>query len=140
MDEQRLQPLLALAGRRVDTAAGGVQRQRAESQTQQARLDELRDYLAEYENRAAQSSCWQLMNHAAFVARLRDAIKQQTRTVDQAQKAVDVAVADWTTQRLNQRRFEVLRDQAHGTRVAEQQRQEQRELDELASHTPRPKP
>lgn len=140
MNETRLQPLLSLAGRRVDTAAGAVQQRRAESTTEQVRLTELRSYLADYEQRMAQPSSWQLANHAAFVTRLRQAVAQQTETVARAQQAVDQAVEHWTVQRLDRRRFEILSQQAREARATQQDKREQRALDDLAARTTGPRP
>lgn len=133
MNEQRLQPLLDLAGRRVDEAASGVQRRQVESVTEQARLDELRHYLADYEAQQARGSRWQLANQSAFIARLRQAVDQQEQAVDQARQSVSSAVAHWTSQRLDQRRYEFLQDRARSQRAALLARREQRDLDELAS-------
>ncbi|HEX7385247.1 MAG TPA: flagellar export protein FliJ [Burkholderiaceae bacterium] len=137
MNEQRLQPLLALAQQRVDTAAGAVQRRRHESVNEQARLTELRGYLAEYETQEGQASRWQLANHSAFMTRLRQAIGQQSQTVERAEQAVDDAVQQWSAQRLDQRRFELLQTQARDAQQAARAHHEQGELDELASRAQR---
>ncbi|TAM11519.1 MAG: flagellar export protein FliJ [Nevskiaceae bacterium] len=140
MNETRLQPLLSLAERRVDAAAGTVQQRRAESTTEQARLDELRSYLADYEQRMAQPSSWQLANHAAFISRLRQAVTQQEQTVARTQQAVDNAVGHWTEQRLDQRRFEILCQQAHDAHATRQNKREQHAQDDLAARHTEPKP
>lgn len=133
MDEQRLQPLLELAGQRVSQAAGGIQHRRTESMNEQARLDELRRYLHDYETQGAQPSRWQLANQSAFISRLRQAIDQQVQTVGRTEQAVREAVEQWSTERLDQRRYETLQTQARSRHTARLAKHEQRELDELAA-------
>lgn len=133
MDDKRLQPLLDLAGRRVDDAVAGLRRQRQDSAAQQARLSELQHYLTEYEARDAQPSHWQLSNHSAFLNRLRQAVVQQHDTVEQSRRAVTHAVSHWSEQRSQQRRYEVLSQRSRQQQRKLEDRREQRDADELSA-------
>lgn len=134
MDEDRLLPLLDLAAHRVADAASSVARCRNQIAGDEARLDQLGRYLADYDRHATRASRWQLVNRAAFLASIRAAIAQQRQVVERAREAVDRAIEDWNRQRTEQRRYEALlaREQRrHATLAA---RREQRVLDGLSTH------
>lgn len=133
MDEKRLQPLLQLAEQRVDVAVRQLQYCRQDSDAQQARLDELQRYLQEYESRAAQAAHWQMANNSAFLTRLRQAVAQQQEAVHKATRSLEDAVQSWSQQRRDQQRFEHLGSRARQRRQNQEDRIEQRELDEFAS-------
>ena len=133
MDEKRLQPLLQLAEQKVDVAVRQLQYYRQDSEAQQARLDELQRYLQEYESRGASAAHWQMANHSAFLSRLRLAVAQQQEAVNKATHSLDDAIQRWSQQRQDLQRFEHLGARARQRRQSQNDRVEQRELDEYAS-------
>lgn len=140
MDEARLLPLLDRAAQRVADAASGVASCRNQSAAEQARLDQLGRYLADYDTHPMRASRWQLINRAGFLASIHDAIAHQRQVVDRTREAVDRAIEDWNRRRTEQRRYEALlaREQRRCSVAAA--RREQRALDELSSHRNRPEP
>lgn len=138
MDEARLMPLLDRAAQRVADAASGVANCRSQSAAEQARLDQLGRYLADYDTHPARTSRWRLVNRAEFLTNIRDAIAHQRQVVDRTREAVDRAIEDWNRRRTEQRRYEALlaRERQRCSVVAAHR--EQRALDEFSTHRIRP--
>lgn len=140
MDEARLLPLLDLAAHRVADAASSVARCRSQVAGEEARLDQLGRYLADYDQQAARASRWQLLNRAAFLSSIRAAIEQQRQAVARAREAIDRAIEDWNLQRTEQRRYEALLAREQRRHAIALARREQRNLDGLSTHRIRSEP
>ena len=133
MSTQRLDVLTRLAESRTGRAAEDVARSRGGLNEQQTRLMELRRYVEEYRTRPMPQKPGLIANRELFLARLDDAERQQSRTVEAAAQALRESTKFWLDQRAGQQKFDVLHDAALGreTRAAEQQSQKQ--LDEFGT-------
>lgn len=137
---QRLDPLLQVMQRRQDEVARDVADQQRALQEQEARLDALRQYAAEYALVPAESSIAPalLANRLAFRERLDAAVAQQVNNVDHSRQRSEVERARLLLASRETKVLQQLADsyRAQETRVAEQR--VQRELDDLAGRRPRP--
>lgn len=133
---QRLDPLLKLRQRHQDEAAQQVAARDAALAEQQARLDALQRYAADYSQQPLQGGTINpalLANRLAFQEKLQQAVVQQKQVVATTQQASDV---ERTRLMLASREKHVLEKlaasyRADETRVADQR--VQRELDDLGS-------
>lgn len=134
MSTQRLDVLTRLAESRTGRAAEDVARGRGGLNEQQTRLTELRRYVEEYRARPMPQKPGLIANRELFLARLDEAERQQSRTVEAAAQALRESTRFWLDQRAGQQKFEVLQDAAvsRETRAAEQQ--SQKRLDEFGTH------
>jgi flagellar FliJ protein len=125
--------LKELAEKKRDAHAqrlGALTRERDEAKQ---RLAMLVTYRSEYQSRLAEASTQgidltRLRNYQAFLAQLERAIAQQADIVAQAERSVDGAKAQWTSERQRVESFNAL-DERHGNGVA---RSEQRRAQKLA--------
>ncbi|MDH5822768.1 flagellar export protein FliJ [Luteimonas sp. RD2P54] len=134
MQSRRIDPLLLRAQEHEDAVARDLaERQRALALHEQ-RLEELRRYADEYGNNGnAATSPAQLANHRAFLERLQSAVEQQSRTVDNTRRTVEVERARLL---LASRDKQVLEQLAASYRAQERQvdeRRSQREMDDLGA-------
>lgn len=133
MSTQRLDVLTRLAESRTGQAAEDVSRSRSGLNEQQTRLLELRRYVEEYRARPMPLKPGLIANREMFLARLDEAERQQSRTVEAAAQALRESTKFWLEQRAGQRKYDALYDAAadRDVRVAEQRSQKQ--LDEFGS-------
>jgi flagellar FliJ protein len=129
----RLQPLQHLAGSREDAAVKRLVDQQRIVAERGARLRELETYLSEYEKAVPGAGGSTLLaNRHAFVARLREAVNFQARSVEQARAACDVERGRW----LARHRDVAVLDQLAATYEARERRdhehQVQKHMDEFA--------
>lgn len=99
MTSSRLQPMLRLADTREQDALRRLAESQGQLGQQEAKLVELQQYLEDYLQRDHSGSIGLVMNHQAFVARLREAEQCQQRVVEQARRAYDTERAHWMAQR-----------------------------------------
>ncbi|GAB6197067.1 flagellar export protein FliJ [Lysobacter xanthus] len=138
---QRLDPILQIKQRQQDEVAQQVAAREAAQAEQQARLEALQRYAAEYSATPAQGATINpalLANRVAFQAKLQQAVHQQVQIVDRTKQATEVERAKLM---LASRETHVLQKLAASyrteeTRVAD--RRSQKELDDLAGRRVRP--
>jgi flagellar FliJ protein len=130
--------LKELAQKKRDAQAqrlGALTRERDDARQ---RLAMLVTYRTEYQSRLSEASSrgidlTRLRNYQAFLAQLERAIAQQTELVAQAERSVDGAKAQWTSERQRVESFNAL-DERHQTSVArDEQRRAQKLTDEWAA-------
>ena len=131
---QRLDPILKIKQRQQDDVAQQVAAREAAHAEQQARLEALQRYAAEYSQPLQGSTINPalLANRLAFQEKLQQAVQQQSQIVDRTREATEVERARLM---LASRETHVLEKLAAGyraeeTRVADQR--SQKELDDLA--------
>ena len=131
---QRLDPILKIKQRQQDDVAQQVAAREAAHAEQQARLEALQRYAAEYSQplQGATINPALLANRLAFQEKLQQAVQQQSQIVDRTREATEVERARLM---LASRETHVLEKlaasyRAEETRVADQR--SQKELDDLA--------
>ena len=93
MDTQRLKPIQQIAESREQSRAKVFAERGRALDAQQKRLDELAQYAREYAQPVAQGgtvTASMLQNRSAFLERLEDAVKTQTKAVDKARESVEL--------------------------------------------------
>lgn len=129
-----------LAAQKRDAHAQRLSTLTRERDEQQRRLDMLITYRRDYQDRLAQASSKGidlevLRNYQSFLAQLERAIAQQTALVAQADRAVQEARSQWTSERTRVESFQTL-DDRHAARAArDEQRRAQKLTDEWASRS-----
>lgn len=132
---QRLDPILRIKQRQQDEVAQQVAAREAAHAEQQARLDALQRYAAEYSQQPLQGGTINpalLANRMAFQQKLQQAVQQQAQIVDRTRQATEVERARLM---LASRETHVMQKlaasyRAEETRVAD--RRVQKEMDDLA--------
>lgn len=132
---QRLDPILQIKHRQQDEVAQQVAAREAAQAEQQARLDALQRYAAEYTQQPLQNGIINpalLANRVAFQSKLQQAVQQQAQVVDRTRHATELERAKLM---LASRETHVLEKlaasyRAEETRVAD--RRTQKELDDIA--------
>lgn len=131
---QRLDPILKIKQRQQDEVAQQVAAREAAHAEQQARLEALQRYAAEYSQpvTGATLNPALLANRVAFQSKLQQAVQQQVQIVDRTRQATDVERARLM---LASRETHVLEKLAASYRAEESRvadRRTQKELDDLA--------
>jgi len=131
---RRLAPLLHRAQERQNAAA----RQLAERQRllalHEARLGELGRYADDYGTRPpAAANAAQLHRQRAFLGRVFTALEQQRQTVSETHHHVEHGREHWRTAYRNTQVLEHLSARSHAAERAQEQRREQRTLDEFSA-------
>lgn len=136
----RLDPLLKIKQRTQDEVAQQVAARDAAHAEQQARLDALQRYAAEYSQAPLQGGILNpalLANRIAFQEKLQQAVTQQSQVVATSKQATEV---ERTRLMLASREKHVLQKLAASYRAEESRAADQRvqrELDDLGSRTRR---
>jgi flagellar FliJ protein len=131
----RMQPIKEMADARERDAGqlvAGAQRLLAEREQQ---LVQLRQYRADYANRAAREGAVdavRLQNYHAFIARLDDAIRQQQELVAAARQDVERVTSAWQERRVEAASLGKVVDRIAAAERKTADRREQRETDERA--------
>ena len=133
MSTQRLDVLTRLAESRTGQAAEDVARSRSGLNEQETRLLELRRYVDEYRSRPLPQKPGLIANRELFLARLNEAERQQSRTVEAAAQVLRESTKCWIERRAGQRKFDALLVAAidREARIVEQHSQKQ--MDEFAT-------
>ena len=141
----RLQVLLDLAQRRLETATRELQRLRTPWSEAQGKLDQLRTYEAEYAaslrtRLAAGMSTHQFNDYGLFLGKLARAIQAQAEEVERRRRAWEEEHARWLSLRQRQQALAVLAQRHDATELAVEARREQKEQDEFALKVLKDKP
>jgi flagellar FliJ protein len=133
----RLQVLLDLAQRRLETATRELQRLRTAWSEAQSKLDQLRAYEAEYAaaldtRLVAGMSTHQFNDYCLFLGKLARAIQAQAEEVDRRRRAWEEEHARWLSLRQRQQALGVRAQRHDATELAIEVRREQKEQDEFA--------
>ncbi len=133
----RLEPVLELAKRRLETATTDLQKlalRRAESQS---RLDQLQQFLSDYREQlraGLQDGMEQDRVHdfRAFLAKLERAVALQAGEVQRCQDAWAAKHREWVDLRTRDQAMHVLKDRHVATEARRDGKREQNQQDEFA--------
>ena len=135
-----LQVLVELAEHRSQEVARNLGLLIDRGEQGEAKLQMLRNYLREYRTRLDDAvreglEPARLRNYLAFIARLERAIAEQALEAASAQARIEGEKVHWQEQERERRTFETLleRRRAEGRRV--EARNQQKQLDEIATRT-----
>lgn len=123
---ERFRPIQKVASHKEHKAAAALGESRQRRAADRQRLDELRQYLAEYLARFAAAaknglSSSQILEYQVFIGKLETAIAQQEEIVARSQKACDSNKAQW--------RGRYTKSQAVQNAVGRMQEQERKDAD-----------
>lgn len=132
-----LQPLLELMQTRRDEASRRLGQLLALERNEQARLSMLEQYRAEYAGKlnaacADGVTLEQLRNHQAFLARIDDAIAQQTQALTQSRQRTDQGRQHWQNQDRKLKAIDTLSTRHQANERLRENKQEQKLLDEYS--------
>ena len=134
---ERFKPVLKVAENREASAARKFGLSQKQQQEEEAKLDNLRQYHAEYLAKFQQSaslgmSASQLREYQAFLTKLDQAITDQEEIVRQSKQASHQHKREWTQKHIRTQSM----DKAMGRMIADEQKQqealEQKMSDEVA--------
>lgn len=129
LEQKRLVPIRELAEKREDEAARDLNEARKLLVLRESQLRELENYR---EPPSTLAGVEMLRNREAFRLRLAEAITQQRRAVELARRNVETQRQRWIGSHRQTGLYEKLIDRARSHEQAQQDRREQRDLDELA--------
>jgi flagellar FliJ protein len=134
----RLDPIRRLAQNREDDAARRLAESQAALARQEAQLREMERYLDEYSHNAAGASVAPalLANREAFLRQLAEALRWQAGAVKEAQARCDSAREHWLSKHRDTDVLEHLIDRSLSAERGQQERKQQRELDEFGQRRP----
>lgn len=133
-----LQTLLDLSQQRMDDATRRLGELLANEQEASTRLELLQQYRDEYQNRfitATQNgiSRKEIENYRTFLGRLDEAIIQARQMVEQSRWRTGQGQQDWLDKRGRVQAFDTLSQRHHTRQIHQENRQEQKLLDEHAA-------
>ncbi len=136
---KRLQPVLQLADRNKKMAEQALANARQQLAGEQQKLVQLDDYLSEYQNnlRQQQASGAQviaLLRGQEFMTRLQDARLQQQQQINLSEQMLAKATALWRAANARYKAMESLIERSVQQEQQAEDKQLQREIDELVQH------
>lgn len=133
----RFKPIQKVALHRERKAAAALGESLKQREAATRRLDELRNYLAEYLERFARAtrnglSSNQILEYQVFIGKLETAIAQQEEIVAQSQEACDSNKARWRGRYTRSKAMDNAVGLMHKEERKDQERKEQSEADDRA--------
>jgi flagellar FliJ protein len=134
---ERFRPIQRIASHKERKAAAALGESLKQREAACTRLDELRRYLADYQERyagVARSglSSRQILEYQVFISKLETAIAQQEDVVSQSQRLCDSSKAQWRGRYTKSRAMENAVGRMHEEERKDQDRKEQSESDDQA--------
>lgn len=131
----RFKPIQRVASQRERKAAAALGESLKQRHAEQQRLDELKQYLAEYLERfesAARGglSSNQVMEYQVFISKLESAIAQQEQVVSQSQQDCDSSKQQWRGRYSKSKAMDNAVDRMKAKEQKDQDRREQAEADD----------
>lgn len=132
---KRMDILVDIAKRKEDDVAKVLAREQARLQDDQQKLQELKDYAEQYDQQRnlIGLSPYLTTNYQHFVDRLQQAIQQQQNQVNRSQQQVDMIMKRWQNARAKTKGMDWLKDKSVAEEIAEEDRQDQKQIDEFAN-------
>ncbi|MBJ7549241.1 flagellar export protein FliJ [Marinomonas ostreistagni] len=132
---ERMQVLVNLSQRKEDEVAKALAKDQARLQHDQLKLQELKDYAAQYdqERNLLGLSPYLTTNYQHFVNRLQQAIQQQEQQVKRSQQQVSMAMKRWQNARAKTKGMDWLKDKSINEELNFENKQEQKQIDEFAN-------
>jgi flagellar FliJ protein len=133
----RLQTVLDLAGRKLESAGAQLQELRASWQRAQEQLDDARSHRAQYEAHLASAlsqglEADRLRDFQAFLGRLGQAIDAQSAQVQRCRQAWEEARSRWLQLRSREQALQILRERHKQREARGEAGIEQKQQDEFA--------
>lgn len=133
----RMQPLQALAEDRERGAGRASGQAKSVLEGRERQLEQLRAYLADYQTAQAPGTGaidpMRLQNYHAFLARLKDAIRQQEQLVTVARAEYERTLETWRERRVESASMGKAVERMRAGEAVDQARRDQAEMDEFAS-------
>lgn len=132
---ERMQVLVNLSQRKEDEVAKALAKDQARLQHDQQKLQELKDYAAQYdqERNLLGLSPYLTTNYQHFVSRLQQAIQQQDQQVKRSQQQVTMSMKRWQNARAKTKGMDWLKDKSVREELNIESKQEQKQIDEFAN-------
>ncbi|PCK06342.1 MAG: flagellar export protein FliJ [Alteromonadaceae bacterium] len=138
---KRMTVVLDLAKREQDQAAKSLELHQQKLLEEQARLRELESYYRDYEGDSGGLQTTlrasQLANSRRFLGQLAEAQRQQEVQIAQLEKNYDAARQHWMECHLKQENLDKLIERYRQEEASEQEKHEQKQIDELVSSSKR---
>lgn len=134
---ERFKPIQKIASHKERKAAAALGESLKQREAAKLRLDELRQYLAEYHERFARAagnglSSSQILEYQVFIGKLESAIAEQEKIVSQSQALCDDSKAQWRGRYTKSKAMENAVDRMQQTERKDEDRKEQAENDDRA--------
>ena len=134
---KRLETVEGVMGDKADRAAREFGRAQSQLQDEQKRLDQLRDFRADYQGRLTGSSeatmdAFRLQDFNAFLSRIDAAIDQQRQQVEEVERQLQLARQHWDEERGRADAMGKVVQQQRDTDNRREVKREQSQEDELA--------
>jgi flagellar FliJ protein len=131
----RFKPIQELASHRERKAAAALGESLRQRAAARQRLDELKQYLAEYLDRYASAagnglSGGQILEYQVFISKLQTAIAEQEQVVSRSQRECDTSMTQWRGRYSKSKVLSNAVDRMHSEERREQERKEQLEADD----------
>ena len=132
---ERMHVLVNLSQRKEDEVAKALAKDQARLQHDQQKLQELKDYAAQYdqERNLLGLSPYLTTNYQHFVNRLQQAIQQQDQQVKRSQQQVTMSMKRWQNARAKTKGMDWLKDKSVREELNIESKQEQKQIDEFAN-------
>jgi flagellar FliJ protein len=128
-----MRPIQHVADMRETEAMRSLALCQQQAAEQEARLQEMQNYIHEYANAVPQTATPALLgNRHAFLARLREAEAFQLRALEQARARCEVERARWLLKRRDTGTLEQLAASYRAQERVHAERRSQKDLDEIA--------
>lgn len=135
MAEFRLKTVLFVAQEREDNARKALEKALSAQQQADAQLQQLHDYRDDYQQRQRSGvslTPLQWQGYQDFLIRIQQAIDIQIHICEQAQKTTDIARQHYFKQQRFLKGIELLKEKHEKAELQQQERVEQKLLDEFA--------
>lgn len=134
----RLEPIRRLAQNHEDAAAKRLAESQQALARQEAQLQEMERYLDEYSrtNPGATMAPALLANREAFLRQLAEALRWQAGAVQDARQRLELARNQWLGKHRDGDVLDNLIDRSRSAERTQQERRQQREMDEFARTIP----
>ena len=134
---KRFKPIQKIASHKERKAAAALGESLKQREAARMRLDDLRQYRAEYLERFADAtqaglSSRQILEYQVFISKLETAIVQQEEIVDQSQQACDSTKAQWRGRYTKSKAMENVVGRMQKAERQDSNKREQSELDDRA--------
>lgn len=134
---KRFKPIQKIASHKERKAAAALGESLKQREAARQRLEDLRQYRAEYLERFAGAtrnglSGSQIMEYQVFINKLETAIAQQEEIVNQSQQDCDSSKADWRGRYTKSKAMESVLGRMKKAELNSERKKEQSEMDERA--------
>ena len=136
---QRLKPVTHVAEMRERDAARLMGEQQQHLDQQYQKLDELREYRAEYANRMQEAGtngidAGQMLEYSNFIRRLDEAARFQLQKIEESKRFLEIRTREWRALHTKTEALNKVVSRFHTEEQRDSDKREQNENDERAQH------